>query len=86
MSYIAITIYGIATIIFLLLGIIIVYHLIKYGFVGDATKFMIVIFIIVSALLVIVSSVYVAKTNWNTFNFQDTGTNALSSDKPILGY
>lgn len=82
----AIAIYAVATLIFILIGLIIVYHLVKYGFIGDATRFMVVIFVIISILLIISSSVFVARTNWKSLSSNSGNSKIIQSDKPILGY
>lgn len=86
-TLLAVAIYGIATLIFLILGCIIVYHLVKFGFMGDATKFMIVIFILVSIVLIITSSVYVVRTDWSSLGGdQNSTSDNIQTKKPILGY
>ncbi len=84
-QFLAIAIYGLATIIFIVLGLIIIYHLRKYGFLGDATHFMIIVFVIVSLLLITASSVYVAKTDWSALDLSIQNSQTIQSDTPILG-
>lgn len=82
----AIAIYTVATLIFILIGLIIVYHLVKFGFIGDATRFMVVVFVIISVLLIITSSVFVARTDWKSLSSSSNNSKIIQSDKPILGY
>jgi membrane protein implicated in regulation of membrane protease activity len=86
-AFLAIAIYGFATVIFVILGFIIVYHLMKYGFMGDATKFMIFTFAIVSILLIVASSIYVTRTDWSNLTLSNTSSSkVIQSTQPILGY
>ena len=86
MTILAVLMYGVGTLIFVIFGGIIVYHLRRYGFMGDATKFMVAIYIIVSVLIIVSSSIFVARTDWGTLNLGPITPSApTDSQTPIFG-
>jgi len=67
MQYIAYGVFGVSVLVFLVFGIIIVYHLLRYRFIGDASIFMVVMYIAVAAVILIFSTTGVVRTDWDQY-------------------
>lgn len=86
-SVLVFLVYGIVVLVFVVLSGVILYHLIRFGFFGDATKFMIIIFAVVGILLIVMSAIYVFSTPW-TQDLQLNPTSLPGSPsfhEPIFG-
>ena len=78
----AFIIYGVGALIFIAFSVVIIYHLLKFGFVGDATRIMAVIYALIAIGLVIFCTYYLLHHNY-------IGTGSFfaptESSLPILG-
>ena len=77
MFTLAFIIYMVGVIIFLSFGGVIVYHLRRYGFIGDATKPMAAIFFLVTAVIIIASAVNLFQTDWDNPDLIDTSSSSI---------
>ena len=77
--------YGVAVIAFVILSGVILYHLIRFGFFGDATKAMMSVFVVVGILLVVLSAMYVFSTPWSGIDLPSALPGTPSGNEPIFG-
>jgi|GEM_PF-6913833 len=62
---IPVIIYIIFLIIYLIFASFAIFSARRFGFVGDATKYVTIIFILFGLTLIIISGVYILGANWN---------------------
>lgn len=80
----AFILYGVGTLIFIVFSVVILYHLLRFGFMGDATRIMAVIFAVVAVGLIAFATYYLIHLDL------PNGTGLLPSSNstpqlPILG-
>ena len=80
--FLAFIIYGIGALIFIAFSAVIMYHLLKFGFMGDATRLMAVIFGAIAIGLLVFCTYYLIQHNYiGTGSF----TAPVQSSLPVLG-
>ena len=88
MFYIAWGIFTVAVLFFVIFGIIIVYHLLRYRFVGDASIFMASVYIVVAVVILFGSTSSMLRSDWNQFGINfgaPTNTTPVSNPRPLFG-
>ncbi|MFC1640541.1 hypothetical protein ACFL2D_00670 [Patescibacteria group bacterium] len=79
-------VYLIGVTIFSVFGVIIVYHLVHYSFLGDATKVMIGLFASIAIAIIAFSGIHFFTTNWSELNLVPVAPQEEEGelDKPIF--
>lgn len=82
MFYFVLTGYIVGVLIFLVFAGVIIYHLLRFGFIGDATKGMVFIFVVVGLVIIVFATIHVFTTEWQSLNLINVGSQNSQDPAP----